>query len=1093
MSKSKSRKTADVFDGEMMSNQVWLVTDLTSVEDIPDEATQADANAYFAGYSDPEVGIDEVRAAWQKEVQARVEADEELDQKIDKEGTDRADADKVLQDQIDEHAANHPQGSGWTPPTDEVTDLGLWFWQDNNAVYSGRAGFTPLSRSTVAEANSWFLHYTNQTEHKEDAIKAIIDALDEGGDFTLTVTHGALSATYPIFGYTDYDYSERIALDCKGDDYFAALDLVTGDASFLAEDVKTWPSDYELTFTVTKNVLTYEEMIEAEAEERIAGDEDLQTQIDGFGTHDHDEYAQKEHAHDYDVDYGIWTGAHSTTNYQERITPGQVGMLAQSVMYDATYCYVHRLMKDGTELADTPAEFVSMFDFPGRYFGLNDGSSYNRWIIKSVAIDAYDDDVVKIFFEQGSHETNNDSTRKWEDWVPSGGLDLEVELVYPKVATERDLLALTENVNLEVQERTAADAALSDRIDSLASSTPEYGTGQFGLLGDYLWKQTNTPLEGTAGYYPQGTQLVSTATHITFAYLNADGVDQMLSYAKVVEMLRDNIAVFLSMSSNTGSVQWRISGTVDEPNESRCKFTLDRDSIQSVGSLVDEDTGEWPNDGTKVLTYHAYVQVESELNKKLNKAGDDLTGDITIKPTTTKRWIGFKNFPPKNPDGSNDTQEAFGTQIDIDTLNTWKSRFKVTSRYGDIMMISGGGGPQVNIGPINTMSDPDDPANEKKGVPLALSWTPTEDSHAVSRGYLRRQLGVLSESLNFSYVDHGEYRFMRSSDGPGGGVLQGLDPEGGGFEIKELKKVWIHKENNDGVEHDVNAFNVGEILKLTHNGGDVLFSITGIGPGNANNSELDLEWITGGEKDTLNRTDLLRVQEGFVPVPVDLLQENNTWQGTNSFEDRVTLKRKGIGSGEDFTIYGQVKGSTSTVNDLFQVYRNAVTTDGEDAVNYFGRQDTSTNITTVATVQRLIQEALDAQPEVTIPKFATVPVIDVFMLEDFADAPLGSQAHLLPMNNSDVYQKWPGNVQALDFYIGDNYHNLDLTMGGQFYLATPSGAMALYGFVLDVEPVRTVSGVKAQKFYIRKQSASGTEFQLGQNYKLYTSGMWWSN
>jgi hypothetical protein len=1082
MSKSKSRKTADVFDGEMMTNQVMLATDMSSVEDMPDEATQADANAYFAGYSDPQVGIDEVRDAWQKEVQARVAGDDELQDQIDQEIQDRTDGDKALQDQIDEHVANHPSSdSGWTPPQDEITEFGLYYWVGSNSPSLGKAGFTPLSRSTVADAASWTLNHRNQaSEDQAETFADLAASMDEGGDFTLTVAHGALSATYPVVGHANHEFDQKFYFDVDENN-------VTGDPSFLSQDVKTWPADYELTFTVTKNVLTYEELIALEHQHHTDDDADLQQQIDDFQDHTHSEYAPKEHVHDSDVDYGVWQGGYSTTDHLNRLPDGKVGMRPTVSLASASYIYIHRTKKDGTEAADTPGEFQAMFDHPNRFFGLDDGSLYHRWIIKSASVDVYDNEVLYITFEPGTHETNDSVNTQWQDWVPSGGVDLDVEIVFPKAAAERDLLALQEDVNQEIQDRVDADDALTERIDALAASTPEYGTGQFGFLGDYKWKQTNTSLPGEAGYYPQGTNLVNTATHITFAYANADGVDQELSFFKIEEVIGDGVPVFLSMSSDTGSVQWQVTGTDNDLVNKRCKLVLDTASIQGVGDLIDEDVSLWPNDATKILTYHAYVQLENELNKKVNKTGDDLTGLLQLRIPMGSRWLGFKHHAPKKADNTNDTSEPWGTSIDIDSLNSFKSQFKVVNRYGDIFKINGGGDAGVHIGPINTHTDFTDPANEAKPVQLHLSAEPTADNHAVNRGYLKEQLAVLSASIGFVYNDHGDYTFKRSTDSAGTGIIWGVDPTGGGFMMNELKTIWIHKTNKDGVTHDLDAFQAGEVLKLTKGTEEVLFSITSLGAGNANNTEVNLQWIAGGEKTILYVNDVINVQEGHVEVPDDVLQEDNVWTGTNQFDAQVTTTRQSTSSGDGLTIYGQVAGSTSLSQKLLSVYYNAVSTDNEDAVNYYGKMSSSTNIVNVGKVQEMVGEAVVS----AIPQFATVAPTTVTVVNSLTSVPLTSSRYLVPGNNNGVFQTWPGNVTTIDFFIGDSTHDLVLTMGGQFYITDSGGQLALQGFIIDADAPRYISGKRSQKFYIRKTEAGGREWGVGDPYNLYTSGMWW--
>jgi len=483
-------------------------------------------------------------------------------------------------------------------------------------------------------------------------------------------------------------------------------------------------------------------------------------------------------------------------------------------------------------------------------------------------------------------------------------------------------------------------------------------------------------------------------------------------------------------------------------------------------------------------------------DKKLNKAGDDLTGDITLKPTPAKRWIGLKNFPPKNPDGSNDTSESFGTRIDIDTLNTWRSRFKVTSRYGDIFMISGGGGPALHVGPVNTMSDPDDPANEKKRVPLFLSpGEPENDDEAASKQYVDELGERLTADADLDWWGYGDYTFKRASDSAGVGFLQCKAP-GGAPKAKDITQVWIHKTNRDGDTLDMSAaFHAGNVLKLVKNSNAAYYRILDERDGNTNNIELDLQWFRGMDTTTFYVNDIIRVEEGTSRLSdYAHLNSANQFQASNHFNAATYFERSSSGSGySDWKVKGH-QGDLDQNKDLLSVYRNPVVADEQDAVNYYGKTDGDNNIVTRSAIREAIADSI-SNLDVQLPKFHFFrSALDITCIADPGRMPLlPPQNFFIPKSteSSNTWNTWPGNVSWLDLHLGDLIDEGLATGMGNFIIKTVGGDIKLAGMIMGYAGRVSIQGKSFERLRVGKWTAAGNQWLDHEVYRIELSGTHW--
>ena len=352
--------------------------------------------------------------------------------------------------------------------------------------------------------------------------------------------------------------------------------------------------------------------------------------------------------------------------------------------------------------------------------------------------------------------------------------------------------ALDAKITKEVSDRTTADKALDNKIDAHLNNHPSGGNfmpitgGEFQgpILGPVI-DPVGTDALSISVLNPWDDSIPAVGELVVSSAL-PDSANLMLKFnlGKNINYLATRTDLYYILVTANGQQIWTCENGGTALNATTLKVVPDKvegEILSPSGDVFLFVTGSDGYPYATTVTVDRMVQAylsqlpgvdSDELDKKLNKAGDDLTGDLVLKPTSSRRWIGFKNFPPKNADGSNDTQDAFGTRIDIDTLNTWKSRFKVTSRYGDIFTVSGGGGPALHVGPVNTKSDDTDPDNELKRVPLFLSpGEPENDDEAASKQYVDELGERLTADADLDWWGYGDYTFKRASDSAGSGFL----------------------------------------------------------------------------------------------------------------------------------------------------------------------------------------------------------------------------------------------------------------------------------------------------------------------------------
>jgi hypothetical protein len=122
----------------------------------------------------------------------------------------------------------------------------------------------------------------------------------------------------------------------------------------------------------------------------------------------------------------------------------------------------------------------------------------------------------------------------------------------------------------------------------------------------------------------------------------------------------------------------------------------------------------------------------------------DISSEVNLNPISAQPFVKFKNNQPLKPDGTIDTSQDFGFNFDMDSGNTARNRFIISSRHGDLVTINGGVVPQIALG--NKLQNNAGQGKER-GVLLKGILTPEEGmtyTAAANKGYVDAKIDELA-------------------------------------------------------------------------------------------------------------------------------------------------------------------------------------------------------------------------------------------------------------------------------------------------------------------------------------------------------------
>ena len=206
--------------------------------------------------------------------------------------------------------------------------------------------------------------------------------------------------------------------------------------------------------------------------------------------------------------------------------------------------------------------------------------------------------------------------------------------------------------------------------------------------------------------------------------------------------------------------------------------------------------------------------------------------DPIDKPHENPRFSTIKSTAPISADtGTYDFSKPYGLQIPIDSGNTFKHKFKVTNRNGDIVTVSGGTGPVVDFGTTFTGNQAGYEPGSEGGVVIKGIPTPavdnTEPTLAVNKEYvdtrdnfLQQEIIELEEEIEAlapttergswilnligTVAQPGQFTMYDGAFGSGG-------PNG---KVKDVKSIWFNEIDSDNTPHGFAGVQEGDLLEL---------------------------------------------------------------------------------------------------------------------------------------------------------------------------------------------------------------------------------------------------------------------------------------
>ena len=126
------------------------------------------------------------------------------------------------------------------------------------------------------------------------------------------------------------------------------------------------------------------------------------------------------------------------------------------------------------------------------------------------------------------------------------------------------------------------------------------------------------------------------------------------------------------------------------------KLGIDSKFITAVESKADDKILQDQIDAIDIpevdVSDKASISQDNTFNGKqvFNKNLTFKGAETALIPTLSSRWHKFSVNPPKNADGTNNTDEAYGVNYWLDAGNTWKNQFRISNRNGVAFEVRGG-------------------------------------------------------------------------------------------------------------------------------------------------------------------------------------------------------------------------------------------------------------------------------------------------------------------------------------------------------------------------------------------------------------------
>lgn len=327
------------------------------------------------------------------------------------------------------------------------------------------------------------------------------------------------------------------------------------------------------------------------------------------------------------------------------------------------------------------------------------------------------------------------------DWIPSSTFAhvyLATEPVDPPDPPELEDYeegAFLGNYRLGVEYSTSTSPPAS-RIHS--TTQPDHGTSTTThRVSEYCVNESGASVNAT---FWENLSVGDLVYYKTYEPGSEDTPAGLMVFEVVVEATSDGIDSGYQIMLNRK--EWDGLTTWDESKYETKVFTAkDKNAPpppdppdepdETSNTLFYKDSGEWIQIGGTGGGAGGIDQ--ALLDQKVDVDGGKITKSIDLQLTDTQRWAGFRNRNPLNPDGSNATGTEWGIEMDIDSGNSYRSKFAVQNRYGKQLLVSGGASPEVQVGPLL----------DGKTVPLKNNHVASDDDDVVNKLFLDNKIKVV--------------------------------------------------------------------------------------------------------------------------------------------------------------------------------------------------------------------------------------------------------------------------------------------------------------------------------------------------------------
>ena len=185
------------------------------------------------------------------------------------------------------------------------------------------------------------------------------------------------------------------------------------------------------------------------------------------------------------------------------------------------------------------------------------------------------------------------------------------------------------------------------------------------LGGLVNWKDKFEPYPSTIGLNIDGQTYYAVVEFTEQAGQNGRGYNFAINSHNIPDDIANDTVIAFNSDYVIG-----VEGSFITNTQSKADDKVLQDQIDTKASLSEENTFNNKQTFNKNITFK--------------------NAETAIIPTLSSRWHKYSVNPPKNADGTNNTDEVYGVNYYLDAGNSFKNQFKISNRHGDAFEVRGG-------------------------------------------------------------------------------------------------------------------------------------------------------------------------------------------------------------------------------------------------------------------------------------------------------------------------------------------------------------------------------------------------------------------